>query len=291
MNWRLIYISTRCKLDLKDGYLVIRGEKEEKVFLQEILVLVLENTAISLTAALVAALIEHKIKVVFCDAKRLPAAELVPYAGCHDSTEKIRSQIAWTEKQKLAIWTEIVREKIRNQSRFLRTLNPVKADMLDEYANELSFGDSTNREGHAAKVYFNAIFGLGFSRTNDENPINSALNYGYSIIHSLISREIVANGYLLQLGLFHNNMFNHFNLASDIMEPIRALIDRKVYCMEFDAFSTKEKHLLAGVFECDVFVDEKKFTLANGIRLYVKSVFDAINESNPSLLQFPMYEL
>lgn len=78
--------------------------------------------------------------------------------------------------------------------------------MLQEYIREIQFGDATNREGHAAKVYFNALFGKEFSRTNDV-PINAALNYGYGIILSLANREIVSNGYITQIGLFHDNMF------------------------------------------------------------------------------------
>ena len=96
--------------------------------------------------------------------------------------------------------------------------------MLNGYIKEIKFNDATNREGHAAKVYFNALFGMNFNR-NADNAINAALNYGYSIILSAVNREVVSNGYLTQLGLFHDNMFNQFNLSCDIMEPLRILID------------------------------------------------------------------
>lgn len=81
--------------------------------------------------------------------------------------------------------------------------------------------------GHAAKVYFNALFGMDFTRT-EESSINAALNYGYGILLSAFNREIVLNGYITQLGLFHNNMFNQFNLGSDLMEPFRTIVDQKV---------------------------------------------------------------
>ena len=85
-----------------------------------------------------------------------------------------------------------------------------ESKLLDSYLQEIKWNDETNREGHAAKVYFNALFGLDFTRTTD-CPVNSALNYGYSIILSAFTREITANGYITQLGLFHDNMFNQFN--------------------------------------------------------------------------------
>ncbi len=125
-----------------------------------------------------------------------------------------------------------MREKIRQQRQFLSERGKEKeAELLSEYIQEVQWYDETNREGHAAKVYFNALFGMDFSRSQDNN-INAALNYGYSIILSAFNREITSNGYLTQLGLYHNNMFNQFNLGSDLMEPFRILVDRMVCSMQ-----------------------------------------------------------
>lgn len=121
----------------------------------------------------------------------------LPYYGSHDTSAKVREQIKWNQEKKSLIWTEIVAEKIRKQADLLRVFHKKEADQLDTYITELQFGDATNREGHAAKVYFNALFGLDFSRT-DENSINAALNYGYGIILSMFNREIVSNGYITQ---------------------------------------------------------------------------------------------
>ena len=115
-------------------------------------------------------------------------------------------------------------EKIRKQEEHLRYWRRPEADMLNGYINEIEFDDVTNREGHAAKVYFNALFGMDFTRTA-ENSLNAALNYGYALLLSTFNRCVVANGYLTQLGLFHDNMFNPFNLSSDLMEPYRPLVD------------------------------------------------------------------
>ncbi len=216
MSWRTIVVSNRCKLDLSMGYMVIRGEETKRIFLNEVAILIIENTAVSLTGCLLAALAEHKIKVVFCDDKRNPYAELAPYAGSHDCSRKIKMQISWNKDLKLAVWTEILIAKISNQADHLMEIGKIsEAALLTKYVHEMEFGDTTNREGHAAKVYFNGLFGMSFTRTK-ECTINAALNYGYGLILSAFNREVVANGYLTQLGLHHDNIYNQFNLSSDL---------------------------------------------------------------------------
>lgn len=111
MSWRTVVISNRCKLDLSMGYMVIRGEETKRVFIDEIAILLIENPAVSMTGCLLAELTEKKIRIIFCDEKRSPYAELQPYNGCHDRSRKIKTQIAWSELQKKAVWTEIVAEK------------------------------------------------------------------------------------------------------------------------------------------------------------------------------------
>lgn len=232
MSWRVIVVSSSAKLDYQMGFLVVRKDIVQKVHLNEISTLILESTAISLTAALISELVKRKIKIIFCDEKRNPCGEIIPYYGSHDTSIKVKNQVTWENAVKQSVWTEIVSEKIRKQKEFLEELNREEAFLLNSYLQEIQFGDASNREGHAAKVYFNALFGLDFTRT-EECPINAALNYGYSIILSAFNREIVSNGYITQLGIFHDNRFNPFNLASDMMEPYRILVDKKVFNKEW----------------------------------------------------------
>ena len=241
MSWRIVIIENQSKLDYKMGYLVVRGIETKRVLLDEIAVLLIENPAISITGLLIEALTEKKIKVIFCDSKRSPIAELMPHHGCHDSSAKIRTQITWEKGIKASIWREIVSEKIRKQAEFLQELGKEQQSlMLEEYVTQVELADTTNREGHAAKVYFNALFGMNFTRSA-ETPVNAALNYGYSFILSAFNREICANGYLTQLGIYHNNMFNYYNLSCDLMEPFRVIVDRMVYEMNPVDFDKEEK--------------------------------------------------
>lgn len=285
MSWRTVIISGRAKLDYKMGLMVVRGEETKRVVIDEIAVLVIEDPAVSLTGCLVEALIEKKVKVIFCDSKRSPTAELVAHHGSHDSSAKIRTQAAWDDDVKAVIWREIVTEKIRKQSEFLRELEKDKeADLLTSYIGSVELLDATNREGHAAKVYFNALFGMDFTRSAD-NPVNAALNYGYSLILSSFNREVTANGYLTQLGIFHNNMFNHFNLSCDLMEPFRIIVDRFVYQMKPTVFDKDEKHTMWHILEQKVRIDNSLRSVSDAIRIYTRSVFEAINDADAAQIK------
>ena len=290
MSWRTIVISKRAKLDLQLGYMVVRSEEVTKIVLSEISTILIESTAVSLTTGLLAELSKRKIKVIFCDEKRNLSSELVSYYGSHDTSNKVRKQIAWKQNTKEAVWTEIVTEKIRKQKEILEILGKEESEILSSYIKEITWNDGTNREGHAAKVYFNALFGLDFTRTED-NYINAGLNYGYSIILSAFTREIVANGYITQLGLFHDNMFNQFNLASDLMEPFRVLIDQKVLQMKLIDFEHSEKMQLVDILNQEVLIDGKNQYVNNAIKIYCKSVFDALNDDDSSLMRFYRIEL
>ena len=290
MSWRTIVISKRAKLDLQLGYMVVRSDEITKVVLSEISTLLVESTSVSLTTSLLAELMKRKVKVIFCDEKRNPSSELIGYYGSHDTSNKVRKQIVWKKQIKEAVWTEIVSEKIRKQKEFLEFLGKEESKLLSFYLKEVDWNDVSNREGHAAKVYFNALFGLEFTRTED-NYQNAALNYGYSILLSAFNREIVANGYLTQLGIFHDNMFNQFNLSSDLMEPFRILVDREVYGMKLDQFEQNEKRQLVNILNHEVLIDGRIQYVNNAIKIYTKSVFEALNENDSSLIRFYKIEL
>lgn len=291
MSWRTVVVTKPSKLDLKLGYLVVRdSEKTIKIHIREISILIVETTFSSITTALMNELIKQKVKVIFCDEKQNPVSELVSIYGCHDSSLKLRTQIQWLEGIKHEIWTVIVTEKIRNQAKTLEYFGLNEANKLYEYINEMTFNDETNREGHAAKVYFNALFGNEFSRSK-ECPINAALNYGYGIILSCINREIACCGYSTQLGLFHDNMFNHFNLSCDLMEPFRPIVDRYVKELNPSKFDHEEKMKILSLFNEEFIIDDRKQTLLNTIKIYTKSVLDAIEMKDSAFIKFYRYEL
>lgn len=285
MSWRIVVVSKIAKLDLQMGSLVIRSDETVKVQVSEIAVLIIENTAVSLTAALLSKLVESKVKVIFCDATRNPQFELSPYYGAHDSTAKIRKQILWDNELKGVVWTLIVREKISVQRDLLYKLDKAEYQKLEGYISEIAYNDNTNREGHAAKVYFNSIFGLNFTR-EQENPINSCLNYGYSLLLSAVNREVVCCGFLTQLGIHHDNTFNYYNLSSDIMEPLRPIIDEIVVNLCPKKFEKEEKKELVSVFGSVCQIDGTEQHFLNAVRIYAKSVVDAMCDNDTTLIKF-----
>lgn len=265
--------------------MVVRSDEVHRIFLDEIAVVIIENPAVAMTGCLLSELMERKIKVIFCDRRHTPQGELTPYYGSHDSSRKLRTQIAWDDTVKGVVWGHIIAQKIGQQARFLAELGfQREAGILGEYIGQIEFQDASNREGHAAKVYFNAVFGMDFSRRSD-HPLNAALNYGYTILLSAFNREIAACGYATQLGLHHDNVFNQFNLSSDLMESFRILIDRAVYQYDMQELNTENKRKLANVLNEQITIGGTRQTVMAGIGIYVRSVFGALLEKDPSRMK------
>lgn len=271
--------------------MVVRNEDGEKrIFLDDISVLMCETTAISITAYLLAELTSRKIKVIFCDNSHNPMSELIPMYGNYISSGKIRSQIRWTPEIKGKIWQKIIKQKIHHQANLLQKLE--KSDQfsqLENYADAVLPGDPTNREGHAAKVYFGSIFDEEFYRNSDDLR-NAILNYGYAILLACFNREISAAGYLTQLGIWHDSAENPFNLGSDLMEPFRPIIDRFAVTANFNVFEKEEKLAVINLLNSKIRIDNSEQFLNNAIGIYTHSVFLAIEENNPNLIK-NWYEL
>ncbi|MDY4559030.1 MAG: type II CRISPR-associated endonuclease Cas1 [Eubacteriales bacterium] len=283
MSFRTVVVTKRCKLEYKLGYMVCRGEETKKIYLPEISTLMVESTAVSMTAALLAELIKNKVNVVFCDEKHNPLSQLVSLQGRYNSSGKLKNQLEWKDSVKARVWTKIVEYKILNQTKFLFDLKLNEYKKLEDYARQLTSNDLTNREGHAAKVYFDALFGLEFKR-GDDTFINSALNYGYAILLSAFNREIVAQGYSTQLGLNHKNEFNFFNLACDLIEPFRPIVDRFVFDMNGDNFDAEYKHKLCEIFLTSLKINKITYCLSDGISLFVRGVFNALETGDISTI-------
>ena len=152
-----------------------------------------------------------------------------------------------------------------------------EGSMLAQLVPEVRSGDTTNREAHAARIYFQALFGQGFSR-DDDTPVNAALNYGYSILLSAVSREIVARGYLTQCGICHRNEFNQFNLGCDFMEPFRPIVDRLVFDNIDGDFSQHDKYLLIDMLNQSIPYRGGRYRVGSVIGLYVQDCLCALNK-------------
>lgn len=282
MGFRTVIVSSHSKLEYALNYLVYKTVDEVKrIHIHEIHTLIIESTTVSITSALLAELIKQKVKVIFCDEKRNPSSELIPYYGDSISYQRINEQIKWKESIKHLVWQKIVQEKIKQQAYVLSKKMPDEAIILSNYAKEVELDDATNREGHAAKFYFNRLYGENFSR-NSSDKINTFLNYGYTLLLSQFNRYIVAKGYLTQLGIHHKNPFNPFNLSCDLMEPFRPFIDSKVTDLSEDNFKNK----LISFLNHPVYIHGKKQTLIHAIQIYCSSIFLALNTGKIECIQF-----
>lgn len=286
MGWRTIVVNQHSKLSYKNNHLIYKdSSRTEMIHLSEIDILLLETTDIVLSTMLIKRLSDENILVIFCDDKRLPVAQLMPYYGKHDSSLQFSKQIEWTVQVKGVVWTEIISQKIFNQAVFLyETGLDKKSESLTRLYEELQIFDPTNREGHAARIYFNALFGNDFNREKS-NDINAGLDYGYSLLLSMFAREIVATGCVTQLGLKHSNQFNPFNFASDIMEPFRPIIDRIVY-ENRDCEFNKIKRKLFQIFINNYEYSGKEMFLSNIISDYTKKIVKALNNEGEGVPVF-----
>lgn len=285
MGFRTVVVNSRCKLEFRLNFLIVRGEQEKRIYINEINVLIIESTAVSLTAALMSELIKNNVKVIFCDEKCNPSAELLPFYGAHNTSKRIKTQAAWSKEIKDEIWKVIIVEKIKRQASVLKKRGFMEEEtLLNSYAMQVLSGDVTNREGHAAKVYFNSVLPDGVTRRSG-GFINGCLNYGYAVLLSAINREITASGYLTQIGVWHDNEFNQFNLGSDLIEPLRTVVDETVLLILPEDKTFKRK--MANILNYTAVFDGKNTTLDVALRGYVKSVLCALESNNPSIVTFP----
>lgn len=290
MAFRTIVVKNRCKLEYSMNYLVCRtGDEVKKVLLDEVEFLIIQNTAISITCSLMSELVEKKVKVIFCDSRANPQFELTPYYNNYCTYKKIQQQIDFDNGFKEILWKAIIERKIDNEALILKMLHHDEYCKLEEYKNQVEIGDKTNREGHAAKVYFRALFGNDFSRDDDKNPINKYLNYGYSIIVSAINREIKLFGYLTELGIHHKGETNSFNLTYDFFEPLRSYVDYYVASNKVDDENYKE--FFISILTKQVKINGRLSFLDNAIHQYVQSLFSALCRNSLQEVSFINYEL
>lgn len=289
MSFRTVVITKQSKISYKNRFLVVKQENDEKyIHLSEIDTIIVDSISVSISSYLLKELSDNKINIIFCDEKHNPFGELKSYYLAHNSSKKIIMQSKWTQKQKDELWQLIVKNKITNQALLLDKIKLRNYNLVLSYVSDVVIGDKTNREGHAAKVYFNSLFTKKFVR-NESDDINSALNYGYAVLLSTFNKEIISNGYLTELGIHHKNEFNPFNLTCDFMEPFRVIIDNFVYYNKDREFNTDYKLDIVNIFNSKYKYNGKQYVLKDVIKLYTKNIFDYL-ENDKKYIGFYIYE-
>lgn len=258
--------------------MVVRKEDDTvKVLLQDVDSITLMTNQVFVSAYLLAEIAKLKISFIVSDEKALPIGQYLPLYGSYKTSQRIPEQISWSEPAKKRVWQRVVQDKISHQADILEARsNDTSAKLLRAASDEVRSGDSTGREAYAAKVYFQSLFGRDFNR-DLQCTVNAALDYGYSIILSSVSREIVSRGYLTQLGICHKNEFNQFNLSCDLMEPFRPIIDKLVFDNLGDEFDRNMKLLLIDVLNQQICYRGGSYKVSSVISYYVGDCLAALN--------------
>ena len=242
-----------------------------------------------LTTGVITRLTASGAHLLICNEKHLPASVILPHNDHYHPLAVIRKQIALPDDIKDALWDRIIRQKIINQASVIKFCGGSKVKRLHELADEVYEGDIGNREGISAKIFFRELYGFEFVRMNDDG-INAALNYGYTVIRSAVAKTLTAYGYNCVLGLHHINESNPFNLADDIMEPLRPIVDMWVSENNSDLtgeLTKQQKNELACLVNNVVLWDGKRMKVRNAIDKYVSSLTGAINNLSPDKLKPP----
>ena len=266
------------RLSLKNAQLVIASkempEETRTIPIEDVGVVIIENQMISVTIPLLNELVDAGVAIVLCDRKGMPHAMLQNLDGNNLQGEFLRNQIEVGEVLRKQLWKQIVEAKIRNQSALLEKIHG-KGNILKPFYMNVKSGDSDNREGIAARLYWGTLYGEGFVRDREEGGINALLNYGYTVLRAATARALVSAGLTPSLGIFHHNRSNAFPLADDLMEPYRPFVDEIVYhlCEEgkFELNKNTKVELL-GVLTCDTFFPKVTRPLQIGLSITMASL-------------------
>lgn len=302
MSWRTIYITQCEKISLYlDNLLIVKDATEYKIPLKDIGSIVVEDYKAIFTMKILNKFIEYNILLITCDEKHNPYG-ILNSIGNHSRQYKVVSnQIQWGEIEKNYLWKGIVRKKIENQREVMKLLN-CNLDMINkmsDYIENVEIGDITNREGIAAGVYFRNIFGDKFRRKAGEGVQNSALNYGYAILTSKVARVIAGRGLVPYIGIHHKNEYNQFNLASDLVEIFRPIVDYYVakYLQECSYFAKEDRVELLNLLNAKIIYCGRKEYLSNCIDKFIDIIINyfetgqEIEDKIPSIKGLELYEL
>lgn len=258
--------------------MIVRKEDDSaKVHLSEISTIILQTMQVYISVYLMSELSKNKISLVVSDEQHNPIGQYLPLYGAHNTSKRIVEQLAWGEPIKKRVWQRVVKDKIRSQAAFLAERDYDEANQLFKIITEVRSGDTTNREAQAARIYFSALFGDKFTRDLDI-PTNAALNYGYAVLLSIVSREIVSRGVMTQMGICHRNEFNQFNLACDLMEPFRSAVDRLVVDYLTVDFDNDMRRVLGDLSNTHVSYRDGSYRLGSVVSQYIQQCLNALNK-------------
>ncbi len=275
MAFRVILIENEVEIRVKLNNLIVTKEGEDIwIPLDDISMIVMDNLSSMLSARLLCQLSEQGIGFMLCNQEHLPTGYYSSYDNHSRASKVIGYQIEKDNQYYGQLWKRIVEEKIQNQAKayFQMKKDQRGADQIIGYSAGIVESDKTNREAHAAKVYFNLLMGTSFSRGNENILLNSGLDYGYAVVRGFIARACVGYGLNTQLGIHHKSEYNRFNLVDDLMEPLRPFVDIIAYESMRNAlyFTPEHRRKLVNILNMKIKYRNKNMYMCNMIENYVE---------------------
>lgn len=290
--WRTVFVTKGGRLSTKDNHLIVKSQEQENIIpLEDIYSVIIESAETEFTTKAVNALTQAGIQIVICNDKHMPCSLTLPLNSHYRAYSVLHKQINLPQSLKAALWKQIVIGKIQNQEKVLKLSRASKTvrEKLIQFSSEVIEDDSTNREGLAAKMFFRALYGSSFIRMADD-AINAALNYGYAILRSAVSKSLVGYGFNCALGIHHIGEYNPYNLSDDFMEPFRPLVDYWVdlnHLDLLDELTVSNKIGLIGIINQSVICNNKKMKVRNAINIMIKSFVSCIENGVSDELLLP----
>lgn len=290
MGWRILQLTKPCKLSVKQKQLFYESEDTKTTIpIENLSVVVLETGFVQLTGNVLSEFAANDVVLLSCDASHLPSGTFFPFHNNSRYSEMAHIQVGVSEPLKKRVWQSVVQQKILNQSAVLCALGIENS--LNEIAKRVQSGDTDNREAYAAQLYWRSLFG-DFTRRDDANIINKALNYGYAIVRGCMARNIVASGLLPCFGIHHDNQLNQFNLVDDMIEPLRPFVDYYVAKLNLSAYTdlTPElKNKLISVLICNAGINGETISVLKCAEMMAASLAKAFRQKDSRLLVLPVF--
>lgn len=292
MVWRSDVVSNPAKLKREHFSLVVEQEESARVPFEDIAVIVLNHPEITLTHPVLSACGEYGISLFSTGDNHQPNGVFTAFLTHTRATRMLRLQLGIDRPTAKRAWADIVRTKIANQAQCLRLAGKGESERLESLRRRVRSGDPDGMEAQAAAHYFPRLFGRGFDRSQ-ESWTNAALDYGYAVLRGAIARGIVAHGMLPSIGLFHASEQNAFNLADDLIEPFRPLVDLYVSQQlrarrsESEDLSSTDKIGLVSLLNIDIRMPAGEMTVLAAIELATESLLRVLEGDGESGLALP----
>ncbi len=284
MGFRSLDISTPAELHIRNHQLIIEKEEDTlSVPVNDLDILILHGTNIRLSAMDLSILSENQVLLMTVGKDYLPSSMTLSFRNNSRQSLTMRKQLELSRRRTNHLWNTIIRSKISNQADVLKILGLPGAEEIRSMSNKVNRGDLDNIEAQAASAYFQ-YYHPGLNRRT-ETPLNSCLNYGYSVIRSAVARAAAAHGFLLSAGIHHRSMLNAFNLVDDLIEPFRPFADLQAYyTVTGDIFlSRKQRKELMGILYGECSIAGNKTTVINAADVMVSSIRRYITEDTGEL--------